>query len=75
MNITLRQFGILLVIAGTAFLAFSVRTKKQHESGPYLEVAKRAAKMGMIQTTETTIDRRLFWPGLLLVAIGSLLQW
>lgn len=72
---TLRHFGILLVIVGTVLLAFSIRPRSQYESGPAADAAKRAAKKGMIQPTETTIDRRLFWSGLSLVAVGSLLQW
>ncbi len=74
--ITRQQIGLLLTIAGTVALAFSVRTKGQYE-GELSKVVERAKKEnpGLFVATETYIVRSLFWGGLMLVAVGALLQW
>ena len=74
--ITRHQVGIILVIIGTALLAFSVRVKRQYEGeiGKVVDEIKKKDP-DKIEPTETYIKRSLFWFGLLFIAVGSLLQW
>ena len=74
--ITRQQVGLLLTILGAIFLAFSVRTRSQYE-GETAEAVKKAKKIdpSLFEPTETYIVRALFWGGLVLVSLGSLLQW
>lgn len=74
--ITRQQIGLLLTVAGTIALAFSVRTKGQYE-GEIAKVVKKAKKenQGIFVPTETYSIRGLFWGGLTLVAVGVILQW
>jgi hypothetical protein len=76
-GLTRQHVGILLTIAGTAFLAFSVNVKRQYgDKGPLREAVDRAKREGnLMELTETSISVRLFWTGLLCVAVGTLLQW
>ena len=75
-NISRQQFGIILTIIGTIFLAFSVKMKRQ-----YIEdMAKRVDDIkkknpNLIEPTETYIVQWLFWLGLFFIAVGSMLQW
>jgi hypothetical protein len=71
---TRQQVGILLVCAGTIFLAFAIKADKQYESGPHAEVAKRVAKDGFMQISDTTINLFRLRLGVALVGVGSLLQ-
>lgn len=76
MGITRVQAGIILVIIGTVFLAFSVKTKRQYvgEYGKAIEKLKKE-NTGLIEPTEAYIVRKYFWIGLFCIALGSLLQW
>ena len=79
-----QHIGILLTIAGTIVLAYSLRITSQFGLGSFVdeggninivpndgeEDTKKA-----IFPTYTYINRWLFRGGLLLVALGSLLQW
>ncbi|MBW2307968.1 MAG: hypothetical protein JRG73_13665 [Deltaproteobacteria bacterium] len=66
----------MFVIAGTVALAFSVRIQSQHkgEAAKIVEKAKKE-KPGLFAPKETYIVRPLFWGGLALIAIGTILQW
>ncbi len=75
MEISLRQIGIVLVVIGTIFLAFSVKVKRGYEGEPAKVVDNSKEEKGLIETTETSIDRGRFWIGLSLIALGSSLQW
>jgi len=74
--LTREHIGILLTIAGTALLAFSVKVKRQY-SGDMARVVDKLKKGGpdVVEPTETHIARGLFWAGLICVAIGAVLQW
>ena len=76
MAVTRQQLGLLLALVGTAALAFSVRAKRMYEGEvrDAIDAAKRTNPR-LFEPTETTIDRGLFRGGLILVAIGTLLQW
>lgn len=71
-----QHIGIFLTIAGTVLLAFSVRDKRQY-FGNMQKVADRLKEENreLVEPTETTVVRRLFWAGLGFVAVGTLLQW
>lgn len=74
--ITRQQVGLLLTLAGTAALAFSVQTKRiyEDEMGKVVDKAKKSNPK-LFEPTETYIVRWLFRGGLALVALGTLLQW
>jgi hypothetical protein len=55
---TVRQVGILLVVAGTVIFAFSVRPKGQCQSFPPAEVAKRGAGVLSGKGHVSTINNR-----------------
>lgn len=74
--ITMQHLGIILTVIGTGFLAFSVRITRQYQG----EMAKDVDRIKMdhpelIEFTQTHIVRKLFWIGLVFVALGSTLQW
>jgi hypothetical protein len=75
--LTRQHVGILLTIAGTALLAFSVKVKRQYgDKSPFRAVVDRMKReQNVMELTETSISVRLFWSGLLCVAVGTLLQW
>ncbi len=75
-SITRQQVGLLLAVLGAIALAFSVRTKSQYEGEKAEAVNKAKTKdPTLFEPTETYIVRGLFWGGLVLVALGALLQW
>ena len=74
--ITRDQVGIVTVVVGTVLLAVSVKVKRQYNSDLSGTVDKLKEKSpNLVEVTETYISRPLFWSGLTLVAIGSMLQW
>jgi len=75
MEISFRQIGIVLVVIGTIFLAFSVKVKRGYEDEPAKIVDNSKVEKGLIEPTETSIVRGRFWIGLSLIGLGSLLQW
>ncbi len=70
--ITLRQSGILLVVFGTLFMAFSVHYKEG--VAPELRRLIYIPK-DVVVPTEARLIPWKFWVGLVLIAVGSLLQW
>jgi len=72
---TCQHIGILLTIAGTGLLAFSVKVKRSY-SGPAAEVVDSSKdRDNVVEITETKINiNQLRW-GLALVSVGALLQW
>lgn len=73
--ITQQQLGLVFTFLGTVVLAVSLRTKNQYEG----EIAKAVEKMRKTQLrlfvpTEAYIARPLFYGGLALIALGTLLQ-
>ena len=66
--------GLVLTVAGTVLLAFSVGVSRQYK-GKMARIADDLKDPTMIEPTETRISRPLFWGGLVLVAVGTLLQW
>jgi hypothetical protein len=75
--LTPQHLGILLTIAGTAFLAFSVQVRRQIGDGSPLRAVydQKKREGNLMEITETNISRGLFWMGLACVAVGALLQW
>jgi hypothetical protein len=74
--ITRERLGIIILVAGTAFLAFSVRVRRQYHGEPARVVDElKRQQPDLIEPTDTYISRPMFWAGLALVAIGSALQW
>jgi hypothetical protein len=76
MAISREHIGIILTILGTVLVAFSVRIKRQYDK-ELRKVADEAKTRhpDLVEPTETYIVRSLFWIGLILVAVGSALQW
>jgi hypothetical protein len=77
-----KHIGIILVIIGTFFMGWSVKTKQSYDKGLRNSIRdenRQRRKNGIdddvIMVTETWIDRKQFYGGLVLVAAGSLLQW
>jgi len=73
---TINHIGIITVVIGTVFLAFSVKVKRQYQ-GDIANTVDRLKKENpeLLEPTETSINPYLFWFGLFLVAVGSILQW
>ncbi len=73
---TTEQVGIVIVVAGTVLLALSVKVNRQYRGqlGKMVDNLKKKDS-DFIEPSETRIVRPMFWSGLLLVAIGSILQW
>ncbi len=72
----LRHVGIAILLIGTLVLAFSVKQKRLYDddiSHVVNNLNKQNPKLR--EPTETTINLPMFCFGLVLVAIGSLLQW
>lgn len=76
MCITRGHAGIVLTVIGTVCLALSVKVKRQYEGEMAKVVDKlKKEKPDLIEPTETYIVRKLFWIGLICIAVSSLLQW
>ncbi len=74
--VTREHLGIIILVVGTAFLAFSVKVKRQYHGDAARVVDElKKQKPDLVEITETYISRSMFWVGLALVAIGSALQW
>ena len=72
---TFSHIGIISVLIGTFLLAFSVKVKRMYK-GDMANVVDRLKKLHhIVEPTETYIRPGLFWFGLFLVAVGSILQW
>jgi len=69
--ISKQHLGILISLAGTFILAFSVKVKKQKGYG----IQTIGDDDYVIAVNESMIDIKLFWVGLACLAIGSVLQW
>ena len=77
---TSEHVGLLLALVGTALLAFSLKARGLYDDDPHTKaVLERNPGRHMVRDrfnpTETRIDRRLFWFGLLLIAVGTAMQW
>lgn len=72
--VTRQHLGLLLTVAGTVWLAFSVSVRHQYV-GDMRSVAEKSKGSQLIEPTEARISPMRFWVGLLFVAIGALLQW
>lgn len=70
--ITRQQIGLIVVLLGTASLAFSIRTLSQYDENILKEIDPDKK---LWAPTQTAIVRPLFWGGLVLVSIGTALQW
>jgi hypothetical protein len=70
---TRQHVGLVMAFTGAVLLAFSLRVKSQYE-GELAKTIRSLLKDG-IALTETRIIPALFWGGLVLVALGTLLQW
>ena len=74
MFISREHIGLILVVIGTIWLAFSVVIRRQYTSD-LNKIVDREKRNFLIQPTEVTICRWKFWIGLLFIAGGTLLQW
>lgn len=72
---TRQHIGIVLTVAGTFCLAFSVKVKGQLGRDLKRDLASTIRRLNLVGITETTINPWLFWFGLLLIAVGAGLQW
>ena len=70
---TFHIVSIILLFAGTVFLAYTVRVRRQYEDEKMLDRIKQE-RPEIIELTETNIIRQRFRMGLLLVILGTLLQ-
>lgn len=83
LHLTLAHVGILLVILGTAFLAYAVKVENKHtlsarskeDKKQAEDIVKRSEDGTYYEPTIVRVDKILFRLGLVLVAIGSLMQW
>jgi len=75
-DVVRRRLGLILVVAGTIILAFSVQTKRQYVGG-MAKVIDRMKKddPSFLELTETKIHLWRLRLGLLLVVVGTALQW
>jgi hypothetical protein len=76
MPFTLPHIGIVLTIIGTIFLALSVKVESPYE-GDFADVINNAKKENpdLSAPLQASIDRVLFWVGLIFIALGALCQW
>ena len=77
-NIELRQIGLILVMIGTVFLAFSVKIRRpKFKAKGTIEKAyiEQVEEKDIIVLTETSIRPSIFWVGLGLIFLGTLWQW
>jgi hypothetical protein len=72
-----RHWGILLTIAGTFLLAFSLKINQQFDEKDkdIKAVYKQAQKDGFISLSGARIRALPFWGGLFCIAVGAILQW
>ena len=81
--LTLTHVGILLVIVGTAFLAYAVKVENKYtlsarskENKKRLEdIVKRSEDGSYYEPSIVRVDKIFFRLGLAFVALGSLMQW
>ena len=73
--ITCQHLGLLLVIAGTVPVAFSVHPKNQYDKDLMKDIKRSPLRKSLISPTEVTTIRSLLWGGLVLIALGTLAQW
>ena len=69
--LTWQHMGIIITVIGTICLAFSVRIIEQKGGGGYVEDEEG----NKIKVIGGYIRRKLFWFGLLFIAIGTIMQW
>lgn len=71
-----QHLGLLLVLAGTIAVAFSVSVRRLYdgEAATAVDRAKREDP-GLLEPTEVRILPFWFRGGLALVAVGTALQW
>ena len=69
-QLTRQHLGTLLVVLGSVLLALAVKVRSTRPPDQY-----PVHILGEIIPTEATIRPWLQWASLLLVALGSLLQW
>ena len=74
MFISREHIGLISVVIGTIWLAFSLVIRRQYidDLG---KIVDRKKLNSLIEPTEITICRWKFWIGLLFIAGGTLLQW
>lgn len=69
-----QHIGLILVLIGTLCLASSIKREEEpNETKRSLERSNPHIKFWY--STRVTIIRRLFWSGIALVCMGTLLQW
>ena len=69
--IELRHLGILFFVLGIIIVGCSVRYFETTDGKTYLGHITHRLWMGY----RVRIVRRMFWTGLILMALGSVLQW
>jgi len=76
MFISTKHIGLILVVIGTVWLAFSLSVKRQYSGEMRKAVDKfKKNEKNLLELTEVKIDRFRFWIGLLFIAIGTIMQW
>ena len=75
-NIMFRHIGLILVVIGTFWLAFSLTIRRQYadEREKVIDEFKKK-EMNLLEPTEATVNRFRFWIGLVFIAVGTLMQW
>ena len=69
--LTRQHIGIIITVIGTICLAFSVKIIEQKGGGGYLIDGEG----NEIKVIGGYIRKYYFWIGLLLIAIGTIMQW
>jgi hypothetical protein len=69
--LTYPHIGIIITVIGTICLAFSVRIIEQKGGGGFVEDGEG----NRIKVIGGYIRRELFWIGLFLIAMGTIMQW
>jgi hypothetical protein len=77
MTVTWNHIGLILVLIGTVIVGLSVDVRREHlgEAAHALDQARKAMRFPVIEPKETTINLWLLRGGLVVIALGTLLQW
>jgi len=71
-----RHMGLILVVIGTFWLAFSLIVKRQYADERARAIDELIKKeMNLLEPTEATVNKFRFWIKLIFIAIGTLMQW
>ena len=82
-NMTLAHCGLIIALIGTIALAFSASFENKHtlsarskeEKEKAKDIVKRSQDGSYWEPSVVLVNRLLFYGGLTLISIGTLMQW